>query len=113
MTESQIQAEILRALGSRPDVRLFRNTCGTGWSGQHISGAGNIVTIGNARFVRYGLTPGSADIVGWQVVTVTPEMVENQRLQREVERLSKSLAQAQKIIEIQKKVAGMYLEESD
>jgi transposase-like protein len=45
--------------------------------------------------------------------TVTPEMVENQRLQREVERLSKSLAQAQKIIEIQKKVAGMYLEESD
>jgi transposase-like protein len=45
--------------------------------------------------------------------TVTPEMVENQRLQREVERLSKSLAQAQKIIEIQKKVAGMYLEEND
>jgi transposase-like protein len=45
--------------------------------------------------------------------TVTPEIVENQRLQREVERLSKSLAQAQKIIEIQKKVAGMYLEESD
>jgi transposase-like protein len=44
---------------------------------------------------------------------VTPEMVENQRLQREVERLSKSLAQAQKIIEIQKKVAGMYLEEND
>ena len=44
---------------------------------------------------------------------VTPEMVENQRLQREVERLSKSLVQAQKIIEIQKKVAGMYLEEND
>lgn len=75
MTESQIQAEILRALGSRPDVRLFRNTCGTGWSGQHISGAGNVVTIGNARFVRYGLTPGSADLIGWQAVTVTPEMV--------------------------------------
>jgi VRR-NUC domain len=75
MTESQIQAEILRAIGSRTDVRLFRNTCGTGWSGQHISGAGNVVTIGNARFVRYGLTPGSADLIGWQAVTVTPEMV--------------------------------------
>jgi len=75
MTESQIQAEILRALGSRPDVRLFRNTCGTGWSGQHVSGAGNVVTIGNARFIRYGLTPGSADLIGWQAVTVTPEMV--------------------------------------
>ena len=75
MTESQIQAEILRALGSRPDVRLFRNTCGTGWSGQHVSGAGNVVTIGNARFIRYGLTPGSADLIGWQAVTVTPEMI--------------------------------------
>jgi len=75
MTESQIQAEILRAIGGRNDVRLFRNTCGTGWSGQHISGAGNIVTIGNARFVRYGLTPGSADLIGWQAVAVTPEMV--------------------------------------
>lgn len=75
MTESQIQAEILRALCCRTDVRLFRNTCGTGWSGQHIAGAGNVVTIGNARFVRYGLTPGSADLIGWQAVTVTPEMV--------------------------------------
>ena len=75
MTESQIQAEILRALGSRPDVRLFRNTCGTGWSGQHISGAGNVVTIGNARFVRYGLAPGSADLIGWQRITVTERMV--------------------------------------
>jgi len=75
VTESQIQAEILRELGSRPDVRLFRNSCGKGWSGQHISGAGNVVTIGNARFIRYGLTPGSADLIGWQAVTVTPEMV--------------------------------------
>ena len=44
---------------------------------------------------------------------VTPEMVEIQRLQREIEKLSKSLTQAQKNIEIQKKVAGMYLEERD
>jgi transposase len=44
---------------------------------------------------------------------VTPEIVEIQRLQREVEKLSKSLTQAQKIIEIQKKVAGIYLEEKD
>lgn len=44
---------------------------------------------------------------------ITPEMVEIQRLQKENEKLSKSLLQAQKIIEIQKKVAGMYLEEKD
>jgi len=44
---------------------------------------------------------------------VTPEMLENERLRKENEKLSKSLAQAQKIIEIQKKVAGIYLEEQD
>jgi transposase len=44
---------------------------------------------------------------------VTPEMVEIQRLQKENEKLLKSLVQAQKIIEIQKKVAAMYLEEKD
>ncbi|MCA3085326.1 MAG: hypothetical protein ING65_03295 [Rhodocyclaceae bacterium] len=35
---------------------------------------------------------------------VTPEMIEIQRLQKEKEKLSKSLSQAQKIIEIQKKL---------
>ncbi len=75
MTEAQIQAEILRALGSRPDVRLFRNSCGVGWSGQLVRRMDNLVTLANARPVRYGLTPGSADLIGWQHITVTPEMV--------------------------------------
>jgi transposase len=44
---------------------------------------------------------------------VTPEMMEIHRLQKENEKLLKSLTQAQKIIEIQKKIAGMYLEEKD
>jgi VRR-NUC domain len=75
MTESQIQAAILRAISSRPDARLFRNNCGVGWSGQVVSNAGGRITLANARPIRYGLTPGSADLIGWQVVTVTPEMV--------------------------------------
>jgi len=75
MTESQIQAEILRELGSRTDVRLFRNNCGVGWSGQLVSRIGGRVTLANARPIRYGLTPGSADLIGWQHITVTPEMV--------------------------------------
>jgi len=75
MTESQIQAEILRALGSLPDVRLFRNTCGVGWSGQMVRRIDNLVTLAKARPIRYGLTPGSADLIGWQAVTVTPDMV--------------------------------------
>jgi VRR-NUC domain len=75
MTESQIQAEILRAISGRTDARLFRNNCGLGWSGQLVSRTGGRVTLANARPIRYGLTPGSADLIGWQVVTVTPEMV--------------------------------------
>lgn len=75
MTESQIQAEILRALCCRTDVRLFRNNCGVAWSGQLVSRIGDRVTLANARPIRYGLTPGSADLVGWQAVTLTPEMV--------------------------------------
>lgn len=75
MTESQIQAEILRDLGSRPDVRLFRNSCGLGWSGQLVSRIGGRVTLANARPIRYGLTPGSADLIGWQRITVTERMV--------------------------------------
>ena len=75
MTESQIQAEILRAISGRTDARLFRNNCGVGWSGQLVSRIGDRVTLANARPIRYGLTPGSADLIGWQVVTVTPEMV--------------------------------------
>jgi transposase len=44
---------------------------------------------------------------------VSSEMVEIERLKKEVEKLSKSLLQAQKIILLQKKVAGIYLEEKD
>ena len=75
MTESQIQAEILRELGSRPDVRLFRNSCGFAWSSNVVSHIGDRTTLINARPIRYGLTPGSADLIGWQHITVTPEMV--------------------------------------
>jgi hypothetical protein len=75
MTEVQIQAEILRAISGRTDARLFRNNCGVGWSGQVVSNASGRITLANARPIRYGLTPGSADLIGWQVVTVTPEMV--------------------------------------
>jgi hypothetical protein len=75
MTEAQIQAEILRALCCRTDVRLFRNSCGVGWSGQLVSRIGDRVTLVNARPVRYGLTPGSADLIGWQQIAVTPEMI--------------------------------------
>ena len=61
MTEQQIQQEIRIACGTGP-VRLFRNNTGT-LRDQH------------GRPVQFGLCKGSADLIGWRTVTVTPEMV--------------------------------------
>ena len=48
--ESQLQHDIRLALGREPDLVLFRNTVGSG------------VVAG--RWQRFGLCPGSADLVG-------------------------------------------------
>lgn len=71
MSEKSTQTEILLALGSRPDVRLWRNTVGEGWQG--VAGGrdrgtytlrpGDVV-LRNARYVTFGLAPGSWDLVG-------------------------------------------------
>lgn len=29
----------------------------------------------SGSWIRYGLLPGSGDLIGWQTVTITPEMV--------------------------------------
>ena len=61
MTEQQIQQEIRIACGTG-DTRLFRNNTGT-LRDQH------------GRPVQFGLCKGSADLIGWRTVTVTPDMV--------------------------------------
>ena len=63
--ESAIQRDILRKLG-QGDARLFRNNVG-------------VLRDERGQFVRYGLCPGSSDLIGWRTVEVTPEMV-GQRL---------------------------------
>jgi hypothetical protein len=52
MTESQIQAEVHRALNSRPDTRVFRNHCG------RVQGK-------DGQWHTFGLMKGSADLIGW------------------------------------------------
>lgn len=54
MKEGQIQDAIRLAMDAHPDVVLWRNNVG--------------VAIEGARRVRYGLAPGSADLIG--VVTM-------------------------------------------
>ncbi len=60
--ETNLQAQIWKAASQSPDVRLFRNNVGT-------------CTTADGRFVRFGLCPGSSDLIGLKSVTVTPDMV--------------------------------------
>lgn len=62
MSEAKIQNQILSAIGSRPDCRLFRNHVGR-------------VQDQFARWHTFGLCPGSADLIGWRAVAITPEHV--------------------------------------
>jgi hypothetical protein len=65
--ETVIQQQIRLALGSRSDLRLFRNNTGT------------LPDPRTGRPIRFGLAKGSADLIGLRTVTVTPDMV-GQRL---------------------------------
>ncbi len=56
-SETALQNEIRLELGKHKNVRLFRN---------------NVGQIGGLSF---GLCVGSSDLIGFQSVTVTPEMV--------------------------------------
>jgi ribosomal protein S19 len=56
-SETTLQNEIRLELGKRKNVRMFRN---------------NVGQIGGLSF---GLCVGSSDLIGFQSVTVTPEMV--------------------------------------
>ena len=56
-SETTLQNEIRLAVGKLKDVRLFRNN------------------VGMINGVQFGLCVGSSDLIGFQSVTVTPEMV--------------------------------------
>jgi hypothetical protein len=64
--ETHLQQEIRLALGTRPDLRLYRNNCGS------------LPDPRTGRLVTFGLARGSADLIGWRTVTITPEMVGQQ-----------------------------------
>lgn len=61
MPEQRIQQEI-RIACSKGDTRLFRNNTGT-LRDQH------------GRPVQFGLCKGSADLIGYRSITITPDMV--------------------------------------
>ena len=63
-SEQSIQQHI-RLTCSTGATRLFRNNTGT-------------LRDANGRPVQFGLCKGSADLIGWRTVTITPEMVGQQ-----------------------------------
>lgn len=86
--ESKIQTDIRDKL-SNGRVRLFRNTVGQGLmiAHKHSFTAQAIITKvidlvrslgGHAQRIRFGLAVGSGDLIGYQTVVITPEMVGKQ-----------------------------------
>ena len=61
--ETTLQQQIRLAVGTRSDLRLFRNNTGT------------LPDPRTGRPVQFGLARGSADLIGWRSVVVTPDMV--------------------------------------
>jgi len=61
--ETEIQQRIRLALGTTPHLRLFRNQ------------VGQLPDPRTGRPVQFGLARGSADLIGWRTITITPDMV--------------------------------------
>ena len=62
MRESNILKKIRLALTTLGGVVTFRNNVGT-------------ATAPDGSVIRFGLTVGSSDLIGWRVTEITPEMV--------------------------------------
>jgi hypothetical protein len=83
MKEKSLQTEILKELGGRSNVRVFRNNVGVAYMGRAVTirQAGPVrllpgdVVIRKPRRVRFGLHEGSGDLIGWRRVLITPAMV--------------------------------------
>jgi hypothetical protein len=63
MSETAILQDIRLALGQSPGIKIFRQNVGAYKDPR------------SGRLVRYGLHTGSADLIGWQSVVITPAMV--------------------------------------
>lgn len=62
MSEAAVLQAIRLALGRHPNVRLFRNNAG-------------VLRDQHGRPVRFGLHPGSADLIGYRRLLIQPEHV--------------------------------------
>ena len=74
-TEHEVKASILKEFGIRSGLRLFNNPVGEAWMGKTVSQANGQIVLRYPRRVKFGLVPGSSDLIGFRTVVVTPDMV--------------------------------------
>ncbi len=75
MSESEHQRKVFINENSKKNTRVFRNNVGFGWCGKVLKKFGACVTLVNASPVKFGLCPGSADLIGLEKIEITLEMV--------------------------------------
>jgi hypothetical protein len=73
MAEFKFMKEVMQAFG-RGAVRLFRSNAGVAWQGKEVEHTREFLTLQNPRAI-HGWPAGTSDLVGWQSVTVTREML--------------------------------------
>lgn len=73
-TETQLLHDMQEEF-SHGETRLFRNTVGEGWVGPHIWNSDGSLTITKPTRVKFGLGPGTSDLIGWSSTVITPAMV--------------------------------------
>lgn len=82
--ENNVYKGAMLALGRKyPKARLFRNNCGSAWTGpgfnlrrgQVYTAQGGERVITQPRPVEFGLVKGSGDGIGWHSLEITPDMV--------------------------------------
>jgi hypothetical protein len=84
--ETNLVRKIMLELGKKPAFRIFRNNIGKCWIGaskkfthpQTVNVKAGDVLVQQARYFDAGLCVGSSDLIGWESVTITPEMVGKQ-----------------------------------
>lgn len=73
------ESEILKRVqlkASKLGWRLWRNNIGLAWTGTPYKTADpQTILLKNARRIRFGLCPGSSDLIGFRLITITADMV--------------------------------------
>jgi len=74
-SENRVRLELFRSIGSRKDIRVFRNNVGMAHIGTVVKQLQGRVVLDNYRVIKFGLFKGSGDFIGWKEVEVTADMV--------------------------------------